>query len=358
MSPEFAPTSVPLQSDRRADLDLQVRLGEGAHIAECQWKILAISRDKIMNPKLIWFFAAAACAVAAASDVTGRRLAQVAVAQASSSSSVTVTGRGNTTAAANASAKGGRQSKSNATAITQDDIPVIDQSAELEEEMILIIEASAILAEQIGVSFDEGGSEILDNGTRLSEAILNSNVTSIAEAVEAAFTVGELVGAAAVQIVAEAFAEGINSPIINGAEGFAFVGNLIAAGIVQGGEKAAIFGIIVSALLEKEGCPKIRNTILEADRVTTAGGKFTERAFIEAMNMDERIIKCAYQDCTGEAADCCVEDARSVGKCKCNSEGPSAECKYRLFWQIPRPIWACGFDSPDCDAPKCMCVQG
>lgn len=304
-----------------------------------------------------------------ASDARGRRLAQMTVTEASSSSSAAASGGGSSQAMANSTARDGGMSKSRAVADAQDgaNVTATGQATAADGGMAEAIvnatgrgrapardaagglgfntEAAAILAEELG---GESG---------LSDAILEGDGLSIAEAVQAAFDERESVGAEAVLIVAEALAEAIGIDMIDGPSGDLIVGRTIAAGTSQGGEKAAKFGTIVSALLQSERCPRVRDALSEADRLATQAGKFIERAFIAAMNMDARIIRCLYRNCAGETADCCVEAARSEGSCNCDSEDSSAVCKYRLFWQIPKPIWACGFDSTDCEGPKCMCAQ-
>lgn len=185
----------------------------------------------------------------------------------------------------------------------------------------------------------------------LFTAISSGNGGLVAYILENAFDMNSEFGGETSEVVAYALAEAIaQGP--QGAQAAAFT---IVSAAAQGGQKAAIFGQSISILVAKAGCVNIQGALLLADSIASANGKFVERAFIEAMSVDVGVVQCLYPICSGDIVGCCSEAFRSVGRCLCNSADATASCRYRLFWQIPAPIWACGFDQPGCTAPKCMC---
>lgn len=305
--------------------------------------------------------------ISSAAHPTGRRLAQT---SSSASSSSTVVGNGRSSATSIATSRNGGMSRSDVraeardganvqatgratavdggTAVTKVDAAgtegaTIDSSG---ESFAAGEDAAAILEQVLRA---RGNSEL--QASALSTAVNNGNGTVVADVLQSAFAMNSEFGAETTQVVANALANANGK----GPEGSRSVAITIITATAQGGEKAAIFGQSISTLLAMEGCGNVRDAIAEADTIAVANGKFVERAFIEAMNVDVKIIQCLYPICTGEVVGCCSEAFRSVGRCFCDSSDPGALCKYRLFWQIPAPLWACQFNTPSCTAPKCMC---
>lgn len=149
----------------------------------------------------------------------------------------------------------------------------------------------------------------------------------------------------------QAFALSVANAIGKGPENSATIANTVVSVIAEGGESRAAVGKSLSILIADKGCSPIQDVIQKAEAEASSSGK--QQAFLETINVDVKLIKCAFPDtCGSDGVDkrggCCGSKSDKCGACK------DGRCDFRLIWNNPGPIWVC--DAADCRAKKpCIC---
>lgn len=283
----------------------------------------------------------------AAATSTGGTVSVESNAEATDNSTAISDVSGSSSGGSDVKVKGEAKATNGNTAKTEVDV---EGREEAELDVSVSTEANKKTAGDVLARIEDAGDDRLAQIETVGELIRAGNGQALVIVIEDAFAIDDTTGV----LVNDAISRAMNDIRSEGAAGQTAVAKTIVDATSVGVERARLFVFSVMNLVSIAGCDDLRSTLIEADEIATAGGKFEERAFIEAINTDEDIVQCLYKPCDDERQGCCNEESRAAGVCECTD---ADTCDYRLFWQIPRPIWACGFDNSDCEKPKCMCAD-